>query len=330
MEKGLLSDTRNYSVEEEMMHFLHIIGHNVRFRVAEARYFRSLETVSRQFNETLTVVAKLYKYLVENHKDFIQNGGNQPQVTVDSRFTPYFKDCLGALDETHIAVNVPKEEQIKFKSGIKGRTTQNVLVACSFDLKFTYVLAGWKRIAHDQRVLDDAHSRMNPFIIPNGKYYLSDEEYTNEPGILAPYRNTRYHLNEHIGRRPQMHKKLFNKRHASLRNTIDREFGILKKCFPLLSTDSWFPYKIQVRITLVCFVLHNFIMGVDPNNPITVEASNDDQAPTQDAIRITTASSSQSTTYRGDQNRWANFKDNFVTQRFNVYTNWRNNQSNVA
>lgn len=29
-----------------------------------------------------------------------------------------------------------------------------------------------------------------------GKYFLVDAGYTNGPGFLAPYRGTRYHLNE--------------------------------------------------------------------------------------------------------------------------------------
>ena len=33
---------------------------------------------------------------------------------------------------------------------------QNVLTAISFNLKFTYVLAGWEGSAHDSRVLNDA------------------------------------------------------------------------------------------------------------------------------------------------------------------------------
>ncbi|KAK5846247.1 hypothetical protein PVK06_002528 [Gossypium arboreum] len=41
----------------------------------------------------------------------------------------------------------------------KGGTTQNVLVAITFDLKFSYVLAGWEGSAHDSHILSDAISR---------------------------------------------------------------------------------------------------------------------------------------------------------------------------
>ena len=52
--------------------------------------------------------------------------------------------------------------------GCEDGTMQNVSVAISFDLKFTYVLAGWKGNAHDSRVLNDAFARLGGFSIPKG------------------------------------------------------------------------------------------------------------------------------------------------------------------
>uniref|UniRef100_A0A2N9IJ78 DDE Tnp4 domain-containing protein n=1 Tax=Fagus sylvatica TaxID=28930 RepID=A0A2N9IJ78_FAGSY len=67
-------------------------------------------------------------------------------------------DCVGAIDGTHIHASVPIEIQGRFR-GRKDGTTQNVLAAITFDLKFCYVLAGWEDSAHDSRVLDDALHR---------------------------------------------------------------------------------------------------------------------------------------------------------------------------
>ena len=54
----------------------------------------------------------------------------------------------------------------KFR-GRKGDTTWNVLAACDFDLKFTYMLSGWEGSAHDARVLEHALSEpQNGFPIP--------------------------------------------------------------------------------------------------------------------------------------------------------------------
>ncbi|KMS96119.1 hypothetical protein BVRB_001900 isoform B [Beta vulgaris subsp. vulgaris] len=39
---------------------------------------------------------------------------------------PFFKDCIGAIDGTHITVIVPKEDQMRYR-GRKGIPTTNVL-----------------------------------------------------------------------------------------------------------------------------------------------------------------------------------------------------------
>ena len=61
---------------------------------------------------------------------------------------------------------MPPEIQGRFRSRKDG-TTQNVLAAINFDLKFTYVLAGWEGSAHNSRVLNDAFTRPGGFSIPD-------------------------------------------------------------------------------------------------------------------------------------------------------------------
>jgi hypothetical protein len=74
---------------------------------------------------------------------------------------------VGAIDGTHVSANVPVEIQVKFQ-GRKEGTTQNVLAAITFDLKFIYVLVGWEGSAHDSRVLGDALLRPSGLKIPEG------------------------------------------------------------------------------------------------------------------------------------------------------------------
>ena len=76
------------------------------------------------------------------------------------------QDCVGAIDGTHVHASVPPEIQGRFRSRKDG-TTQNVLAAISFNLKFTYVLAGWEGSAHNSRVLNDAFTRPGGFSIPD-------------------------------------------------------------------------------------------------------------------------------------------------------------------
>ena len=53
---------------------------------------------------------------------------------------------------------VPRHMQGPFR-GRKGSCTHNVMAAVDFDLKFTYVSAGWEGSSHDALVLVDAIER---------------------------------------------------------------------------------------------------------------------------------------------------------------------------
>ncbi|KAL3838877.1 hypothetical protein ACJIZ3_023468 [Penstemon smallii] len=57
-------------------------------------------------------------------------------IRLNDKYYPHFKDCIGAIDGTHIKALLPKEAQAPF-IGRKGMPTKNILVACDFDMCFT-------------------------------------------------------------------------------------------------------------------------------------------------------------------------------------------------
>uniref|UniRef100_A0A803KPA7 DDE Tnp4 domain-containing protein n=1 Tax=Chenopodium quinoa TaxID=63459 RepID=A0A803KPA7_CHEQI len=126
------------------------------------------------------------------------------EIINNNRFYPYFKDCIGVIDGTHVRVKISDSNAPRY-CGRKNWPTQNVLVACTFDLKFTYVLPRWEGLGV----------------------------------LLTLYRGVRYHLKEYSVCAPENAQELFNLRHASLRNAIKRAFGVLKKRFAIIamSTD---------------------------------------------------------------------------------------------
>ncbi|CAL2272529.1 unnamed protein product [Prunus armeniaca] len=97
-----------------------------------------------------------------------------------------FKNCIGALDGTHIPVTVSTEDRPRYRNR-KGDISTNVLGVCDPYLKFIYVLSGWEGSASDSRVLREALARDNLFQVPSDKYYLVDVEYANEPDFEALY-----------------------------------------------------------------------------------------------------------------------------------------------
>jgi hypothetical protein len=69
-------------------------------------------------------------------------------------FWPHFNDCIGAIDGTHIKMVVPNRTKIAHLNR-HNETSQNVMVVCDFDMRFTFVLTGWPGSAHDMRVFKD-------------------------------------------------------------------------------------------------------------------------------------------------------------------------------
>ena len=106
---------------------------------------------------------------------------------------PFFHDAIGAIDGTHIAC-APSERERAAAQNRKGLLTQNCLIACSLDLRFTYVLSGWEGSAADALIFHNA--QQTDFPVPNGKYYLADAGFPLCPELLVPYRSVHYHLAE--------------------------------------------------------------------------------------------------------------------------------------
>lgn len=67
---------------------------------------------------------------------------------------------------------------------------------------------------------------------------------------------------------PMNAKELFNLRHSSLRIDVERAFRVLKKQFRVSDAEPFWEFDIQVKVVLVCCVLHNFLRGIDPSDHI--------------------------------------------------------------
>ncbi|WVZ96472.1 hypothetical protein U9M48_042107, partial [Paspalum notatum var. saurae] len=78
------------------------------------------------------------------------------------------------------------------------------------------------------------------------KFYLVDSAYGNIPGFLAPYRNTRYHLQHfQYGHKPETMEEL--------------AFGQLKNKFRILKSIPNYGLRKANRIVVTCMALHDFI-----------------------------------------------------------------------
>ena len=105
-----------------------------------------------------------------------------------------------------------------------------------------------------------AHCHLHvPYML--SKFYLVDVGYGAKPGFLPPFRGVRYHLNEWGNNPVQNEKELFNLRHSSLRVTVERAFGSLKRRFKILDDATpYFPFPTQVDIVVACCIIHNWVI----------------------------------------------------------------------
>ncbi|KAL7234927.1 hypothetical protein ACSBR1_018404 [Camellia fascicularis] len=77
------------------------------------------------------------------------------------------------------------------------------------------------------------------------KFYLVEAGYMLRSALIPHYRGVRYHLKEYSNHPPENARELFNHRHASLGNAIERAFA--------------------------CCILHNLLLGVGPNEKLISE-----------------------------------------------------------
>ncbi|KAI7964196.1 hypothetical protein MJO29_004623 [Puccinia striiformis f. sp. tritici] len=206
----------------------------------------------RYFHQVLEALVSLYpKYVNLTPKEDRSERLDDPKYYA-------FRNCLGALDGVLIPITLPMVQQQLFRNR-KGFIAQNVLAVVNFDLEFLYVLAGWEGSAHDSRVIADAFTKR--FSIPDGKYYLADAGYGIQLGLVTPFRAVRYHLKEQAtcGLKPANPKELFNLRHASLRNVVERIVGWLKAQFKILTSPSEHNIHSQVQLVYAITMLWNFL-----------------------------------------------------------------------
>ncbi|KAK8926368.1 hypothetical protein KSP39_PZI018913 [Platanthera zijinensis] len=127
---------------------LYILAQGGSIRLTKERFQHSTETISRYFSKFIEILA---------------------EIRSDARYMPFFKDCVGAIDGTHVDARIPVEDQVRY-IGRHDTTTQNVMAVCDFNICFTFALAGWEGTAHDSRIFARAleDNRLNFSHPPQG------------------------------------------------------------------------------------------------------------------------------------------------------------------
>ncbi|MFQ6643340.1 hypothetical protein Gotur_017485, partial [Gossypium turneri] len=92
-----------------------------------------LQTLERLKSSRNMLVDEQVDVLFKKAKPIIAN-------STDPRWK-WFKNCLSALDGTHIKIRVPKVDKFRYRTR-KGDIARNMLGVCTPDMHFVYILPG--------------------------------------------------------------------------------------------------------------------------------------------------------------------------------------------
>jgi hypothetical protein len=107
------------------------------------------------------------------------------------------------------------------------------------------------------------------------------------------------------GQTPENAKELFNLRHSSLRNVIERIFGVVKRKFKILDVAAEYSIQTQIHIALAVLGLANFITmyeGISAEELDAAEAEiQDEDGETGDELELGTTVESSDMALKRDQ-----------------------------
>ncbi|WVZ76055.1 LOW QUALITY PROTEIN: hypothetical protein U9M48_024057, partial [Paspalum notatum var. saurae] len=202
------------------------------------RFERSLDTISRKMgNVPDAMFSFAHTIIVPKDPNYTQL---HPRLLP---YAPYFDGCIGAVDGTHIQARINHDSRLDFINR-KGCTNFNVLAIVDMGMRFTYVGAGRAGSCHDMAVLWDCMAMANYPHPPPG-YTLDKGYFGAVPQCMVP---------------SQRVQEKFNYHHASLRNVVERAFGVLKEKWHILREVSFFAREKQTKMIIACCAVHNFLL----------------------------------------------------------------------
>ncbi|WVZ67763.1 hypothetical protein U9M48_016803 [Paspalum notatum var. saurae] len=147
--RDLLRSTRGVTVEEQLAMFMYMLARNASYRALCDRFQHSGETIHRHIAACFNAISSLAF-------DFVNPPSTETHWKISSNphFAPYFQNCLGAIDGTHIPITISESS------------------------------------ASDAGVLSSAIR--SGFRVPTGKYYLVDGGYANTPCLMAQAQRARW------------------------------------------------------------------------------------------------------------------------------------------
>lgn len=265
---------RNFSESAKLALFLDWVarGTSVRDAASSSWTEMSVESVHRCRSDVLGAIMRVSKTYIQSPRTAAAlKESTRAWVASSPKFFP-FAGCVGAVDGSHVRMEVPSDMYERWHVARKGGCTTNVAAVCDANCRITFVAPGASGRCHDGDVLRITEALKCLPEAP-GWFWLGDAGYGLSSKIMTPYdrAGVRYHLKEFsrtADMRPRNKEELYNLRHSQLRNAIERSFGQLQTRFHLLKGVLNCNIETNIKLIAACCILHNFLLdegdGVTP------------------------------------------------------------------
>jgi hypothetical protein len=119
------------------------------------------------------------------------------------------------------------------------------------------VVARWPGSSHDQTIFNNSAIQAR---LQRGEFgdslILGDSGYTVQPYLVTPLRNPQL---------PEEH--LYNEAQIRTRGTVERQYGLWKRRFPVLSLGMRLALDNVQNVIVACAVLHNLAIDMNEREP---------------------------------------------------------------
>ncbi|KAK5648091.1 hypothetical protein RI129_002983 [Pyrocoelia pectoralis] len=168
-----------------------------------------------------------------------------------------FPNVIGTIDCTHVKIQSPGGEDAEIFRNRKGYFSLNVQTISSANLEVEDIVCRWPGSTHaaaifqNSRVFHDFETGMHPNCI-----LLGDSGYPLKHYLMTPFLNptTSGQVN-------------YNRSQITTRNTVERQYGVLKRRFPILAMGIRQKLETATSIIIACCVLHNICIREREEQP---------------------------------------------------------------
>ncbi|XP_069696889.1 putative nuclease HARBI1 isoform X1 [Periplaneta americana] len=168
-----------------------------------------------------------------------------------------FPGVIGTIDCTHIRIQSPGGDNAEHFRNRKGYFSLNCQTISDHNLLIRDIVARWAGSVHDSTIFRNC-ARRAPFEngeIPHG-YLLGDGGYACKPYLLTPLLNPLTPAEQR-----------YNRAHIKTRNTVERQYGIWKRRFPILSVGLRCGLQKAMTVITATAVLHNIARSTSNEEP---------------------------------------------------------------